>query len=94
VWAEKFMHQWCKKVMRSRIEPMKKIVRMIRSHKPLNWFQARGRFPWEPLLGPRGTLIGGDRLAETPLHRCGGDPVHGHQPLKMTRRKRYRANPK
>jgi hypothetical protein len=20
--------------------------------------QARGRFPWEPLLGPRGTLIG------------------------------------
>jgi transposase len=42
-WAEKFMDQWCKKVMRSRIEPMKKIARMIRSHKPLilNWFEAR-----------------------------------------------------
>jgi transposase len=44
-WAEKFMHQWCKKVMRSRIDPMKKIARMIRSHKPLilNWFEARGQ---------------------------------------------------
>ena len=44
-WAEKFMDQWCKKVMRSRIEPMKQIARMIRSHKPLilNWFQARGQ---------------------------------------------------
>lgn len=42
-WAEKFMDQWCKKVMRSRLEPMKKIARMIRVHKPLilNWFQAR-----------------------------------------------------
>jgi transposase len=44
-WAEKFMDQWCKKVMRSRIEPMKKIARMIRGHKPLilNWFDARGQ---------------------------------------------------
>jgi transposase len=44
-WAEKFMDQWCKKVMRSRIEPMKKIAHMIRSHKPLilNWFEARGQ---------------------------------------------------
>jgi transposase len=42
-WAEKFMDQWCKKVMRSRLEPMKKIAGMLRTHKPLilNWFQAR-----------------------------------------------------
>ena len=42
-WAEKFMDQWCKKVMRSRLKPMKKIAAMIREHKPLilNWFQAR-----------------------------------------------------
>lgn len=42
-WAEKFMDQWCKKVMRSRLEPMKKIAGMLRAHKPLilNWFQAR-----------------------------------------------------
>lgn len=44
-WAEKFMDQWCKKVMRSRIEPMKKIARMLRGHKPLilNWFEVRGQ---------------------------------------------------
>jgi len=42
-WAGKFMDQWCKKVMRSRIEPMKKIARMLRDHKHLilNWFEAR-----------------------------------------------------
>jgi transposase len=42
-WAEKFMDQWCKKAMRSRLEPMKKIAGMLRDHKPLilNWFQAR-----------------------------------------------------
>jgi transposase len=42
-WAEKFMDQWCKKTMRSRLQPMKKIAGMIRAHKPLilNWFQAR-----------------------------------------------------
>jgi len=39
------MDTWCTKAMRSRIEPMKKIARMIRSHKPLilNWFEARGQ---------------------------------------------------
>lgn len=44
-WAEKFMDQWCTKAMRSRLEPMQKIARMIRSHKPLilNWFEARGQ---------------------------------------------------
>ena len=44
-WAEKFMDQWCKKAMRSRIEPMKKIARMLRAHKPLimNWFEVRGQ---------------------------------------------------
>ena len=42
-WAEKFMDPWCAKVIRSRLEPMKKIARMIRVHKPLilNWFAAR-----------------------------------------------------
>lgn len=44
-WAEKFMDQWCRNAMRSRLEPMKKIARMLRSHKPLilNWFEARGQ---------------------------------------------------
>jgi transposase len=44
-WAEKFMDQWCKKAMRSCIEPMKKIACMLREHKPLimNWFEVRGQ---------------------------------------------------
>ena len=44
-WAEKFMDTWCKKTMRSKIEPMKDIAKMLRRHKPLilNWFKAKGQ---------------------------------------------------
>jgi transposase len=43
-WAGAFLDEWCVQVMRSRIEPMKKVVRMLRRHRPLllNWFRARG----------------------------------------------------
>jgi len=43
-WAGKFLDVWCKKVMRSRIDPMKKIAKMMRAHRPLilNWFRAKG----------------------------------------------------
>ena len=34
-WAGLFLNKWCTKVMRSQIEPMKKIARMLRKHKPL-----------------------------------------------------------
>ena len=42
-WAGKFLDEWCRQTMRSRIEPMKKIVRMLRSHRELilNYFRAR-----------------------------------------------------
>jgi transposase len=42
-WAGKFLEQWCTAAMRSRLEPMKKVARMLRDHKPLilNWFEAR-----------------------------------------------------
>ena len=42
-WAEKFLTTWCKKAMRSRIDPMKNIARMLRAHQHLimNWFKAR-----------------------------------------------------
>jgi transposase len=30
-WAGKFLDQWCRQVMRSRIDPMKKIARSMRS---------------------------------------------------------------
>lgn len=43
-WAGAFLDEWCVQVMRSRIEPMKKVARMLRRHRPLllNWFHARG----------------------------------------------------
>ena len=41
-WASKFFDQWCKQTMRSRIGPMKKVAKTLRSHKSLimNWFEA------------------------------------------------------
>jgi transposase len=43
-WAGKFLDQWCAKVMRSRIEPIKKIARSMQTHRALilNWFEAKG----------------------------------------------------
>lgn len=43
-WAGKFLDEWTGRVMRSRLEPMKKVARTIRVHQPLilNWFRARG----------------------------------------------------
>ena len=43
-WADKFLDQWCRNVMRSQIEPLKKVARSLRNHRPLilNWFRARG----------------------------------------------------
>lgn len=45
-WAEQFLDKWCTKTMRSKIEPMKKVAKMLRRHKPLlmNWFKAKGQF--------------------------------------------------
>lgn len=44
-WAGRFLDEWTTRVMRSKLEPMKKIARSIRSHRPLilNWFRARGQ---------------------------------------------------
>jgi transposase len=44
-WAGRFLDEWTSRVMRSRLEPMKKIARSIRNHRPLilNWFRARGQ---------------------------------------------------
>ena len=44
VWAKAFLHSWCTRTMRSQLEPMKKVARMLRRHEPLllNWFRAKG----------------------------------------------------
>ncbi len=41
-WAGKFLDRWCTRVMKSKIEPLKKQARSLRKHKELilNWFKA------------------------------------------------------
>ena len=45
-WAGKFLDAWCKRTMRSKIEPMKKIALSLRAHRELilNWFKAKKQF--------------------------------------------------
>lgn len=42
--AGKFLDRWCTRALRSRLEPMKKVARTMRSHHELilNWFRASG----------------------------------------------------
>lgn len=44
-WAGKFLDTWCRRTMRSRIKPMKKVAKMLRSHRNLilNWFRTKGQ---------------------------------------------------
>jgi transposase len=43
--ASKFLDDWTKRAMRSKIDPVKKVAKMLRNHKPLlmNWFKAKGQ---------------------------------------------------
>ncbi len=43
-WAGGFLDYWTERAMRSRLEPMKKVARMLRKHEGLllNWFRAKG----------------------------------------------------
>ncbi len=42
-WAGKFLDDWCRRTMRSRLVPMKKVAKMLRTHRQLllNWFRAK-----------------------------------------------------
>ncbi len=43
-WAGAFLSVWTERALRSRLEPMKKVARMLRAHQELlmNWFRAKG----------------------------------------------------
>ncbi|NJL29602.1 MAG: ISL3 family transposase [Thermoanaerobaculia bacterium] len=45
-WAGQFLDRWCARVMRSRLEPLKKVARSLRRHRELllNYFRARKEF--------------------------------------------------
>ena len=42
-WAERYLDNWCTQALKSRITPLKKFVKMIRTHKELimNWFASK-----------------------------------------------------
>jgi transposase len=44
-WARCFLDEWCAKTLRSQLEPMKRVARMLRNHRELilNWFRAQGQ---------------------------------------------------
>ena len=52
-WAGGFLDYWCYRAMRSRLEPMKKVARMLRAHESLllNWFRAKGEISSGPVEG-------------------------------------------
>jgi transposase len=45
-WAGAFLDYWCARALRSRLEPMQKVARMLRKHEPLilNWFKAKKQY--------------------------------------------------
>jgi transposase len=44
LWAGAFLDYWTYRALRSRLEPMKRVARMLRTHEELllNWFRAKG----------------------------------------------------
>jgi len=44
-FADIFLENWVTRTLQTDLEPMKKVARMLRKHKPLilNWFKAKGR---------------------------------------------------
>jgi transposase len=70
-WAGEFLDRWCKRTMRSRIEPMKRIARSLREHQPLllNGFRAKGTLS-------SGTVGGFNNKAKLTLRRSYGFRTH------------------
>jgi transposase len=51
-WAGGFLDCWCWRALRSRLQPMKKVARMLRRHEELllNWFKAKGESEVDPIV--------------------------------------------
>jgi len=66
-WAGRFLDRWCTPTLRSQIEPMKKVARMLRSHRELllNWFRAKGTIS-------NGTVEGFNNKAKLTTRRAFG----------------------
>lgn len=63
--AGKFLDRWCFRAMRSKIDPVKKVARMLRSHRELllNWFTAHGEISAGAVEGLNNKAKVGTKLA-------------------------------
>ena len=67
VWAGKFLDEWCMRVLRSNLDPMKKVARTLQEHRELilNWFKADGKLS-------SGTVEGFNNKAKLTLRKAYG----------------------
>ena len=75
-WAGRFLDRWITKVLRSRIEPLKREARSIRRHKPLilNWFKAKKEFS-------SGIVEGLNNKVKRGTPKCCGSALNSSDPL-------------
>jgi transposase len=73
-WAGQFLDHWCTRTMRSKLEPMEKIARMLRGHRALllNWFRAKGQLSSAVVEGFNGGAHGREAKCDDP--RVAGGP--------------------
>lgn len=90
-WAAKFLDEWCSRVMRSRIDPLKKLAGTVRAHRELllNYFRARKQFSSGIVEGlnnkDKVTMRKVLRLANVPRHRTLSVPRARPPPGAATR---------
>ena len=66
-WARRFLREWCSRAMRSCLEPMKRVAKMLRRHEALilNWFRANGEIS-------QGTVEGLNNKAKVTVRKSFG----------------------
>ena len=81
IWAGAFLDYWCALAMRSRLEPMKKVARMLRTHEEvaLELVQGQGRNLQRCRRGLEQQNPSGDQtLLRLPHLRCYGNSPVSH----------------
>lgn len=56
--ARRFLDAWCRRAMRSRLDPIKRVARSLRTHREpiVNGFRAKKRFNWGIVEGLNGLV--------------------------------------
>jgi len=77
-WAAKFLDGWCTMAMRSKLDPMKKLAKTLRSHRQLllNWIAAKNLFAM-------GATEGFNNKARTVLKRAYGFRTYKHAEIAL-----------